>query len=56
MLRDEGDRYTLVGSVPALTIPASLRDLLVSRLDQLTPTGKQLAHWALCWGMDFPTN
>ena len=37
MLTDAGDRYTAVGPVPALAIPASLEASLLARLDRLSP-------------------
>ena len=34
MLQDAGDRYALVGSLPALAVPATLQDSLMARLDR----------------------
>jgi class 3 adenylate cyclase/predicted ATPase len=35
LLREESDRYELVGSLPQLAIPATLQDSLTARLDRL---------------------
>lgn len=51
-LREEGDRYALKGTLASLTIPASLRDLLMGRLDQLGSI-KELAQIGACIGREF---
>jgi hypothetical protein len=52
LLRDEGERYALQGSLEALAIPASLRDSLMARLDRLGPV-KELAQIGACIGREF---
>jgi class 3 adenylate cyclase/tetratricopeptide (TPR) repeat protein len=51
-LREEGDRYRLEGPVVGLAIPASLRDLLMARLDRLGPF-KEFAQIGACIGREF---
>jgi class 3 adenylate cyclase/tetratricopeptide (TPR) repeat protein len=51
-LRKEADRYVLRGPLTALAVPASLRDLLMSRLDHLGPV-KELAQIGACIGREF---
>jgi class 3 adenylate cyclase/tetratricopeptide (TPR) repeat protein len=51
-LREEGDRYVLDGSLTALSIPDSLRNLLMARLDRLGPA-KELAQIGACIGREF---
>jgi predicted ATPase len=36
LVREEADRYVLIGPLPPLAIPASLQDSLMARLDRLT--------------------
>jgi hypothetical protein len=52
LLRDSGDHYVLEGSVAALSIPASLRDSLMARLDRLGPA-KEFAQMGACIGREF---
>jgi class 3 adenylate cyclase/predicted ATPase len=52
MLRDAGDRYELSGPLPELTIPASLHDSLMARLDRLAPV-KEVAQLAASLGRNF---
>lgn len=51
-LRDEGAHLALNGPLASLTIPASLRDLLMARLDRLGPV-KELAQIGACIGREF---
>lgn len=51
-LGQHGDAYALEGSLPALTIPETLHDSLMARLDRLE-TGKKVAQIAACIGRDF---
>ena len=44
--------YTLAGPLPALAIPATLRDSLMARLDRLAPI-KEVAQIAACIGREF---
>lgn len=52
-LHAAGDHYELRGPLTALAIPASLRDLLMARLDRLGPV-KELAQIGACIGREFP--
>lgn len=51
-LREEGGHYVLQGPLAALTIPASLRDSLMARLDRLGPV-KEFAQIGACIGREF---
>lgn len=51
-LRDTGDAYELLGPLNHLTIPSSLYDSLISRLDRLKPV-KEIAQVAACIGRNF---
>lgn len=51
-LADKGDRYELSGPLPALAIPSSLRDSLMSRLDRLA-AAKEIAQIGACIGREF---
>ncbi len=51
-LRDLGDRFELTSASPNLAVPATLHDLLVSRLDRL-PSGKVVARVAATLGRSF---
>jgi class 3 adenylate cyclase/tetratricopeptide (TPR) repeat protein len=51
-LREENDYYVLQGPLAGLAIPASLRDLLMARLDRLGP-GKEFAQIGACIGREF---
>jgi class 3 adenylate cyclase/predicted ATPase len=52
MLTDAGDRYTAVGPVPALAIPASLEASLLARLDRLSPV-REVAQIGATLGRQF---
>jgi class 3 adenylate cyclase/tetratricopeptide (TPR) repeat protein len=52
LLRQEGDHYLLERPLVALTIPASLRDSLMARLDRLGAV-KELAQIGACIGREF---
>ncbi len=51
-LREEGGHYVLQGPLAALSIPDSLRDLLMARLDRLGSV-KELAQIGACIGREF---
>jgi class 3 adenylate cyclase/tetratricopeptide (TPR) repeat protein len=52
LLRDAGDKYTLLAPLPALAIPTTLRDSLLARLDRLAPV-KEVAQIGACIGREF---
>jgi len=52
ILRDTGDQYELVGTLPSLAIPATLHDSLMARLDRLAPV-KEVAQIGACIGREF---
>jgi tetratricopeptide (TPR) repeat protein len=52
VLREEGDRYELTGPIEALSIPISLNDALMARLDRL-PAAKSLAQLGAVIGRRF---
>ena len=52
LLVDRGDSYTLSGPLPALSIPSTLRDSLMSRLDRLAAV-KEIAQIGACIGREF---
>jgi predicted ATPase len=52
LLRQEADRYVLTGSLSAITIPATLRDSLMARLDRL-PTVREVGQLAAVLGREF---
>jgi predicted ATPase len=52
LLQDAGGRYALVGPLPPLAIPATLRDSLMARLDRLAPV-KEVAQVAAAIGREF---
>jgi class 3 adenylate cyclase/tetratricopeptide (TPR) repeat protein len=52
LLREEGDRYTLVAPLPPVAIPTSLRDSLLARLDRLAPV-KDILQIGACIGREF---
>jgi predicted ATPase len=52
LLKDQGDRYGLIGPLPPLAIPATLHDSLMARLDRLAPT-KQTAQIGAVIGREF---
>jgi len=51
-LADAGDRYTLVGPLPALAIPTSLNASLLARLDRLAPV-REVAQIGAALGRQF---
>ena len=52
VLRAEGARYTLTGPLSEVSIPASLHELLMARLDRL-PTLREVAQLGAVLGRDF---
>jgi class 3 adenylate cyclase/predicted ATPase len=52
ILQDAGDRYALAGPLPSLTIPVTLHDSLMARLDRLAPV-KEVAQIGACIGREF---
>jgi class 3 adenylate cyclase/tetratricopeptide (TPR) repeat protein len=51
-LREEQDRYELTGPLSSVTIPATLQDLLMARLDRL-PTVREVAQIGSILGREF---
>ncbi|MCH8196886.1 MAG: adenylate cyclase, partial [Proteobacteria bacterium] len=51
-LREEADRYTLVGSLSAVAIPVTLQDSLMARLDRL-PRVREVAQLGAVLGREF---
>jgi class 3 adenylate cyclase/predicted ATPase len=51
-LQEEAEHYDLIGSLPALTIPATLQDALRARLDHL-PEGKAVVQLGAVLGRTF---
>jgi class 3 adenylate cyclase len=54
LLREEADQYALTGSLSAITIPATLRDSLMARLDRL-PTVREVAQLGAVLAGSLPT-
>jgi class 3 adenylate cyclase/tetratricopeptide (TPR) repeat protein len=52
VLTDAGDRYTVAGALPPLTIPATLHASLLARLDRLAPV-RNVAQIAAALGRHF---
>jgi len=52
LLREAGERYELIGSLPPLAIPATLQDSLLARLDRLAPV-KEAAQIGAVIGREF---
>ncbi len=52
LLRQDGERYVLVGKLNALSIPATLQDSLMARLDRMG-AAKEVAQWGATIGRDF---
>jgi class 3 adenylate cyclase len=52
MLRELSDRYELIGSLPSLTIPSTIYESLMARLDRLG-TAKEVAQLAATIGKEF---
>jgi len=53
LLREEVDQYVLTGPLSAVTIPETLQDALMARLDQLN-TAKEVAQLGAVLGREFP--
>jgi class 3 adenylate cyclase/predicted ATPase len=51
-LRETGDRYVLTGAISELSIPATLQDSLMARLDRL-PTLREVAQMGAVLGREF---
>jgi class 3 adenylate cyclase/tetratricopeptide (TPR) repeat protein len=51
-LKDAGDHYDYAGSARSITIPATLRDSLMARLDRFTPV-KEIAQIGAAIGREF---
>jgi class 3 adenylate cyclase len=51
-LREEADRYTLIGSLSEVSIPVTLQDSLMARLDRL-PRVRELAQLGAVLGREF---
>ncbi len=51
-LREEADRYTLIGSLSEISIPATLQDSLMARLDRL-PKVREVAQLGAVLGREF---
>src|SRR4029434_6574219 len=52
LLREEADHYALTGPLAAVTIPSTLYDSLMARLDRL-PTVREVAQRGAVLGRDF---
>ncbi|UPK40979.1 hypothetical protein IVB18_49620 (plasmid) [Bradyrhizobium sp. 186] len=52
LLREQGNCYELIGPLPPLAIPTTLKDSLMARLDRLAPV-KEVAQIAACIGREF---
>ncbi len=52
LLRQQGNNYELAGSLPSLTIPTTLQDSLMARLDRLS-TAKPVAQLGATLGREF---
>ena len=44
VLVDAGDHFDLLGSLPAVTVPVTLQDALMARLDRLPPSARHAAQ------------
>ena len=53
LLREEGDAYVLAAALTPLAIPSTLHDLLMARLDRLSPI-KEIAQIGAAIGREFP--
>jgi predicted ATPase len=53
LMKDEGDRFAMAGTLPDLAIPATLQDSLMARLDRLGPSRK-FAQIGAALGRSFP--
>ncbi|MDH3668195.1 MAG: AAA family ATPase [Paracoccaceae bacterium] len=54
ILEEQADCYALTGPMPALSIPATLQDSLMARIDRLAPV-KRVVQAASCIGREFGT-
>jgi predicted ATPase len=52
LVRADGDRYTLTGSLAEMAVPATLQDSLMARLDRL-PTVREVAQLGAVLGREF---
>jgi len=52
ILREEEDHYELIGPLSGMTIPTTLQDLLMARLDRL-PTVREVAQLGSVFGREF---
>jgi class 3 adenylate cyclase/predicted ATPase len=52
LVREEADRYVLIGPLPPLAIPTTLQDALMARLDRLAPV-KGVAQLGATLGREF---
>lgn len=52
VLRPDGDRYALTGPLSEISIPASLHESLMARLDRL-PTVREVAQLGAVLGREF---
>ena len=52
ILRQEADRYVLTGALSTVTIPATLQESLMARLDRL-PTVREVAQLGAVLGREF---
>ncbi|HEY0524982.1 MAG TPA: adenylate/guanylate cyclase domain-containing protein [Stellaceae bacterium] len=52
LLKEESDRYVLIGPLPPFAIPATLQDSLLARLDRLAPI-KEVAQIGATIGREF---
>jgi class 3 adenylate cyclase/predicted ATPase len=52
LMREEADRYALIGPLPPLAIPSTLHDSLMARLDRLA-TAKAVAQLGAVLGREF---
>jgi class 3 adenylate cyclase/predicted ATPase len=52
LMREEADRYALIGPLPPLAIPSTLHDSLMARLDRLS-TAKTVAQLGAVLGREF---
>src|SRR5262249_41967371 len=52
-VQDVGDKYVYTGSTEGVTIPATLRDLLMARLDRLGSVVRDVAQTGAAIGREF---
>lgn len=53
VLVDAGDHFDLLGSLPAVTVPVTLQDALMARLDSLPPSARHAAQVGAVIGREF---